>query len=374
MDARRYLAYCLIFFLALSLITVAINYRVDPYLVFGSARTEGFNKIKADINEHVRLSKAYYPKIGEWDILLAGNSRIEMGLNPRHHCFKELQANVYNLGIPGAGVGQQLGYALDIIYEQPVKEVFLSVDFVDFLIPGGTSPPSDQADWMANKGLRYRFDGSRNPDYRWNRTQDYFRALFSLDALVSSVRTVISQSVDQPDRDDFGFNPANDFRLAVTVEGPNALFAQKTAVLEAKYAKPWGLSYRDGSLARDFAILDEFLDIAESREIRVTLFTNPFHENFWSLLRRQGLHDLHDQWLGMLVEHTRRRAASAVLWDFSMDSEFIHEKVPAPGVKSGPLRWFWEPSHYRRELGDLMLDTMLADRCTSEAVFGKELR
>ena len=52
---------------------------------------------------------------------------------------------------------------------------------------------------------------------------------------------------------------------------------------------------------------------------------------------------------------------------------FTEESVPAAGVRSGPLRWFWEPSHYRSELGDLMLDTMLAGTCDADALIGEDL-
>ena len=86
--ARRYVIVTTLVFLVLSMLTITFNYRVDPYLIFGSARTEGFNKVKVDINEHVQISKAHHPYLREWDTLLVGNSRIEMGLDPQHHCFR----------------------------------------------------------------------------------------------------------------------------------------------------------------------------------------------------------------------------------------------------------------------------------------------
>ncbi len=209
---QRYLAISALLFVGLSVITIGVNYLVDPYLVFGSERHQGVNATKVDIGEHVRLSKAYHPTSMHWTALLIGNSRIEMGLDPNHHCFEQTKMDVYNIGIPGAGVRQQMEYALNIMHAQPVREVYLSLDYVDFLIPAGAEPPDRSFVWTKPTGrLRYTFEGSPNPEYRWQKLLDQYRALFSLNALESSIRTVVLQKPGQANRDDNGFNPADDF-------------------------------------------------------------------------------------------------------------------------------------------------------------------
>ena len=65
--------------------------------------------------------------------------------------------------------------------------------------------------------------------------------------------------------------------------------------------------------------------------------------------------------------------SSIIFWDFSGDSSFIHEAIPAAGVRSGPLQWFWEPAHYRRQLGDLMVNAMLSERCNADVAFGRQV-
>jgi hypothetical protein len=375
MTPRRYILATALLFVGLSSMTVLVNYLVDPYLILGSKCWHGFNAYKVEVNEHLSMSKAYHPLFGEWDTLLVGNSRIELGLDPLHSCFLKSGATVYNLGLPGAGVRRQLGYALNLLYQQPIKRVFLSVDFVDFLMPEGREAPLGEFEWSAPSGsLRYSFDGSVNPEYAWNTFIDYYRALFSLDALFSSLQTVALQVSYQSDRTDQGFNPARDMEHSVAVEGPHALFAQKMGKLESKYSQNWSIRYSDDSRSRDFAILGKFLKIAASRGVQVTIFTNPFHEQFWDLLRDNELYQMHQMWLVELQAFVSTASSVDVpLWDFSADSQYIHEKVPAGGVKSGPLTWFWEPAHYRKELGDLMLDTMLADRCESASQFGSKL-
>lgn len=373
MTARRYIFVCSLAFFAFSSITIATNYFVDPYLIFGTKRIAGFNNIKADINNFVRTTKAHHPNLGEWDTLLVGNSRIEMGLDPQHPCFQRAGAKVYNMGLPGAGVTQQLGYALNVIYQQPIKQVLVSVDFVDFLIREGSDPPLSLSELPYAGSLRYRFDGSVNPDYGRNTRKDFFRALFSLTATTSSAKTISLQSVHQADRHESGFNPAHDFERAVRSEGSAAIFEQKLNSLDKRYGGHWSLAYSDGSESSEFVALELFLKTAANKNIDTVLFLNPFHEEFWSLLRQHGLLDLYQEWLDSIKNTVERSSGHARLWDFSADSEFIHEPATEVNATSEPLQWFWEPAHYRRELGDKMLDSMLADQCGSNARFGKRI-
>lgn len=372
---RRYIFAFILAFLGFSTITVSINYLVDPYLMMGTKRWQGFNLHKIKIGKHLKMSKAYHPNFGEWDTLLVGNSRIEMGLDPNHACFRKSANKVYNLGLPGAGVRQQLEYALNLIYQQPVKQVFLSIDFVDFLVLNEWRPRNGKPDLGAPSGrLKFTFDGSKNPDHTSATFMDHYRALFSLDALFGSLQTLALQSPRQPDRDNHGFNPARDYQHGVNIEGAHAFFAQKMSIMENKYSQGWSLKYSNGSPSQSFAILARFLEIAEKKGVKVILFTNPFHQKFWGLLRDNNLYEMHQVWLNE-VQALISNAGSpnTSLWNFSIDSEYIHEKVPANNLKGNPLTWFWEPAHYRKELGDLMLNRMLADQCQNESQFGARL-
>jgi hypothetical protein len=373
MNSRSYIVAFAGFFVALSIAVLTVNYFVDPYLMTGAARISSFNQYKVDISNYVRTSKKYHPLQRTHDVLLVGNSRIEMGLAPSHVCFTRADQRVYNLGLPGASVSLQLAFASNIILQQPIREVYLSLDFSDFAMNSDIPPTASSAPQKNFPGsLQYYPDGSRNPDFRRIRLLDYYQALYSLDSLSSSLKTVLLQSVATADRDDQGFNPAYDFRLAALVEGPGALFEQKMASLGRSYSKPHYIRYSNGRLAPSFDSLTEFLERAQASDIRVTLFTNPFHAQYWEMIRDKGLQDAYDDWLSSLIGLLRQLDDTRFeLWDFASDSDFIHETVPATGIKTDPLHWFWEPSHYRKELGDLMLDAMLAESCGTAIVFGE---
>ena len=372
MSARTYIATIVAFALALALLVVAVNYSVDPYGITNAPRIEGFNRYKVDINNHSRLLKKYQPAFGDYNALVVGNSRVEMGIDPSHRCFTGAGMDVYNLGVPGAELRRQLGYALSVIDGRAVEHVFLSVDFTDFIWSRAWSPaPAAPIAEVTSGDFRRLPSGADNPRYLRGVVKDYYRALFSLDALISSARTVALQAETAPDRDARGFNPARDYAELVRVEGPRALFEQKMGELRARYQGEWYL--RDGP-ASEFADLDWFLDRAAAEGIRVTLFTNPFHQEYWRLLEARGLLQLHSEWIAQVQSLAARHpAAVAALWDFSAHSAYIDEPVPPAAFRGPPLDWFWEPAHYRRQLGDLMVEAMLAQSCGGKPAFGRRL-
>jgi len=375
MNAKTYIGRVVLSTLIVILIVLGLNYIVDPYAITGAMRFSGLNQYKSDINNYTRLSKKYQPLFRQHNMLIVGNSRVEMGMDPSHHCFSQDGWKVYNLGMPGAGVRTQLEYALNVMYQQPIKKILLSLDFTDFL---SSSPQSagglPDMTTEASGGLEYLPSGKPNPDFLRIKLVDYYKSLFSLDAVVSSLKTVAMQRDFATDRDESGFNPARDFAQSVHVEGPRALFDQKIFELERKYSNKWYLRDTRGRLDQSFDDVSEFLAIAADRNVEVRLFTNPFHESYWDILEKQNLMPVYADWMQSMESLVRtHKGGSVTFWDFSQDSPFIHEIVPPEGLKSGPLNWFWEPSHYRRELGDLMIDAMFAESCNTDVVFGNKV-
>ncbi len=374
MNFRRYIIRFTLFAVLLSGMTVAVNYVIDPFLVFGSKRIDGISAIKADINDHTAFMKSYHPLHDQWDALILGNSRVEMGFDPKHRCFGELGMQVYNLGVPGAKIDEVTEFAANVIYQQDISEIFLSIDYADFLIRLDRSDAAATATPLTSTNFRFGIDGNINPDFRWRALRERYQALFSLGALTSSAQTVILQSPASPDRDRHGFNPANDFRRSAEVEGPGALFAQKLTTLEDKFSRAWSMRTENGELSPAFDDLDVLLDLAREHDIRVTIIVSPFHESYWNVLRRHGLIEKRKAWRDILVTRLQRHRDLVSLWDFSSGLEFDTEGVPDHGVLTRPLTWYWEPVHFRRELGDLMIDTVLADRCDSGQVrFGERV-
>ncbi len=374
MDARNYLIRLGLYAIFACAVVVGCNYFIDPYGITGAPRLAGLNEQKADINDYARQFKKYQPLLVNVDTLIVGNSRAEMGVDPAHDCFVQKDWQVYNLAMPGAGVRMQLNYALNVLYAQPVKRVYLSVDFIDFIDNGPQHQQREPFMHQATGELRYLPDGTPNPEYLELKFKDYARALFSLDALVSSLKTVLGQGQFAPDRTVRGFNPARDLAGIVRVEGARALYDQKMENLQRKYAQGWYLRDPQGWLHPAFDDLDEFLAQATARDVEVVVFTHPFHASYWDLMAETSLLPQYEQWLESVTTLLRRHSDSVrAFWDFSADTRFTSEEIPGVGQRNNALRWFWEPAHYRSELGDKMVSRMLGPGCPDQDSFGRRL-
>jgi hypothetical protein len=374
MKPTKYFLSFFMFYGILSTVVIVTNMVVDPFSVIGSPRYEGFNQYKVDINNRVRLSKAYQPLRANFHTLIVGNSRVEMGINPKHACFSLNERKSYNLGMPGASVGYQAASALNLVYQKPIDTILISVDFTDFLVLPRHQPPRENSGIPSLDNATYKADGSVNEGYRLDYLKDYYQSLYSLDAFTSSIKTVLLQNRYAANRDDFGFNPAQDFFQTTSVEGAYALFSQKEEELESKYLSDWSLYYDNGQLSQDFAHLEEFLSRVTKRGIKVTVFTNPLHEHFWELMGRAKLMPQYSTFLNEVQSIILRSGNHNVdFWDFSGDSPYIHEDVPKTGAAGEGLKWFWEPAHYKKELGDLMIESMFAEECGAKQIFGQKI-
>ena len=374
MDARRYITQLSAYALLASALVVAANYFIDPYGVTGAPRVAGINASKSDINDFARQFKQYQPLQVASDTLIVGNSRAEMGIDPLHACFVAADMQVYNLAMPGAGVRMQLNYALNLMHEQPVKRVFLSVDFIDFISQQSQHPQPTPLMEQREGSLKYLPTGEANPGYALLKFKDYARALYSLDALTSSARTVLGQHEGAADRTTRGFNSANDMMEIVRVEGARALYDQKMQNLQKKYSQRWVFRDDRGWLHAAFDDLDAFLAEAGRQDVDVVVFTHPFHAAYWALFEEVGLMPDYRRWLeamqSLLASHSSTVSA---FWDFSGDSPYLAESFGEVGQRGNALQWFWEPAHYRRELGDKMVAAMLAPACDANEAFGVRL-
>jgi len=101
---------------------------------------------------------------------------------------------------------------------------------------------------------------------------------------------------------------------------------------------------------------------AEGTDLR--LFVTPLHAVIRAaLLPGLGLDERYEFWLKELVRINEEEAALAdkeplPLWDFSNLNTVTRDRIP-DASDPGPMRWYWEYSHYRKQTGDLILDRIL---------------
>ncbi|MCH9672853.1 MAG: hypothetical protein K0U93_15560 [Gammaproteobacteria bacterium] len=348
----------------------AINLIVDPFGFWEIVRVEGFNDTKPAATKRTRIVKSYAVLRAEPRTIIAGNSRPEMGIDPAAQEWPDDWRPVYSLTLPGAYFRLQVMNAAHAIANGGVKHVFLGVDFLDFLVPENATISARELPEKIPETQRLLLQNIDvpNPTRFISQGKDAWASLFSLDALVDSGLNVLARgdATASTVRAD-GFNPARDYEAIVRTEGQRALFAHKYQEIVARLVRRPLQVFQGGERwSRDFELLRRFLDDSKRRGITVTLFINPYHADYLDLITYADYWERFEEWKRVLA--TLAHDAQTPLWDFSGYDTFSTDNRPVPPLNA--LRWFWEPAHYRAELGSRMLARMVAGSTTSSNSLG----
>ena len=149
-----------------------------------------------------------------------------------------------------------------------------------------------------------------------------------------------------------------EYRIFVSRDGYNELFAQKNAMYEHQYCSQSPPNFADPARFESFRLLQRIADLAASHHIALFLVIYPYHADFLDILQKCGLWPSFDEWKRALVRiATRREDAPAPLriYDFSGYNRVTTERVPPLGDKRDQMRWYWESGHFKAALGDLII-------------------
>ncbi|WP_417317446.1 hypothetical protein [Emcibacter sp.] len=369
MSMKKFFLFWLAFVLLFLAAAATLTYVTDPYLMYGHAPKEGFNAVKPEAGPHSRQARLHVAHRTDMDVLIVGNSRVEMGIDPDHELFRARGQKAFNLGLPGSSIGMQYGYALDIVRDKKIQTVLIGVDFLDFLV----APDDRPRDWPPapedyDKRKKYHWDGTKNPDYGLQKVRDLAMPLISLSGVLDSVSTLMGQKTHGSTLTPDGFNPGNDMAWNTRKEGVMTLYKQKNPQLVKSFTrKKWQAFYKAGHWSNELALLDRFVTELRARDIEVHIFINPYHIQYLQVIERAGLWGEFEKWK-MALTTFEDYGDGVNIVDFSRITPYHTEPVLNAGKT--PLNWFWEPAHYRRELGDLMVRRLLGD-CS--VAFGQTL-
>jgi hypothetical protein len=368
-DAKLHKRFLLVLgttFLLVSLCAAGFNYLVDPYGLFGSHRVAGFNALKPTASERVRVTKPYMATRAKPRVVVGGNSRPEMGLNPQSPCWKDADQPVFNTAIPGADVFMQVRYVQHAVESGKARRILFGVDFLDFLVD--SKKTTGTLDWD-RLGRRYagrlRAESGTQSGLlsSYQQAEDMLGGLFSMVALGDSIVTLATQrDPHSATRREDGFNPALDYLPIIRNEGQAVLFTQKNAEVRKRLRQDdLGVLDANGRQSLPLLALRRLLHWAKSRDIEVVLFINPYHSDYLLQIETSGKWALLEEWKRQLTVAADEYAVA--LWDFNAFDPTSTEAPPLRGDRQGMLEWYWEPAHYRHELGDLMLAAMLDQTC-----------
>jgi len=351
--------------LGLGILVVTINLCVDPYEVFGAPRIAGISRSKPATRNHTMLAKTNQVARFRPATVVIGSSPVLIGIDASAPGWPAAMEPVFNYGIP-AGHETSPGFRTlqEAVATGGVKAAVVFLDFRNFLRPGKPGPA------LAEDGRRFRFlpDGEPNPDRPRQRVRDIFLSLATMRSLIDSLTTVAMQG--QPNGLDLapdGSGTEADFIDGARETGMHGLFAPKD-VREAERAGrlvPTMLEWR-GPLP-DLDAVAAIIAFARTHGVTLTLVIAPHHVDALELYWRAGLWPRVDQLKTELTALASAGGGAVTLWDFLDYSTFNTESVPPAGDRRTPMSWFWEPTQFKKQLGDVMIQRMFG---SDAPVFG----
>lgn len=308
-----------------SLLAVGLfNIAIDPYGVINSPDILGLNRLRTQKFSNVRLFKAIDVARLEPKTLLMGSSRTDLGLDPTHPALANKQP-AYNLALVGPNMYEVKRYFEHALKNQTqLRTVIIGIDL-----------------FMFNE---FKENGADFDEARLEKEsltlQELLNVALSSSAFQSSIRTIQSSLnfnayyLYHPNGQRYVYRNQPNEPLTKKFEG-----SIRGLINSEQY-------YKNYELSKYF--LDDLRDIIETckqRNIDLKIFISPSHASLWEAMRITGLWPVFEEWKREVVKITP-------VWDFSGFNSITTEPI------NEEMTNYWDSSHYRKEVGDLILNRL----------------
>lgn len=342
------------------------NWFIDPFAMYWSPQIEGINQKKPQASNRIRVTKPFRVAQTKPEILIMGNSRTELGISPHNDIFAGKR--VYNLSLAGATFHSQIDHIYHAMHQNDdLSTIIFGLDFFDFLVTEFGNETDNQ-----ETSYGHRIYSAKG----WQDKKAYYLELlslfYSLDTLKSSIATLAQQGTEIDSIDSLGFNNAHSYHKIMRAEGKIPLFKQKLAFVDNKLSqKAWRIDSKDGeTISPKFDKLLQLMRVSKTKGIALKLFINPYHYTYLHKISEQGYFDLYLTWKRKLTTFIDSQDQQNVtLIDFSGFNKFTLESENFNNPFDS-MKWYWEPAHYKKQLGDIILDSIYN---SSTSVFGTKL-
>ncbi|MCT7988531.1 hypothetical protein [Laspinema olomoucense] len=304
-----------------------LNIAVDPYGVFNSPTWLGLNQVKPEKDRQVRMFKAIDVVRIQPKMVFIGSSRTEFGLDTAHPAVSGVQP-AYNLGITGANIYEARRYFEHAISNNPsLKKAVIGLDFFMF-----GKQKENEVDFLENRLLISHIT-----------LQDKLNSLFSWRATRASLKTI---KVNRSAGDRVGhFYPDGRRNTKAYIQdiygGLQGVNIMKDLLIKNAFfqAKIQGETYEISHLEE----VKNLVNLCDKHQIECHFFISPSHVTQWESIRLSGAWELFEEW-------KRNLAKITPVWDFSGYNSITTEPP------SSTMKNYIDSSHYRKEIGDLVLN------------------
>ena len=349
------------------------NAAIDPYGNVHWIERPGFNSAKPAQQQRIKLVKAADIRRVQPRAIVLGTSRSHIGLRMSHPGWKASPR--YNAAFDGATLEESYAYLQHAEAVAPLQQVVLGIDTWQL----EENPSSVRPDF--NSTLLAR------PREPWTKLRMRFsdlQLLLSIDTLAASVDTLRAQTGAEPNwfgvdgqrlGPEFFRRPGEDYET----KSPRAYFLAVDRQ-EIGFKSPPALM-ASGSLSapvpaaiNSFEFLHRIVVFCRENHIDLRIFITPAHAHQIEIAAAMGEWDRIEQGKRDLVRLLALDAGAhgtslAPLWDFSGDSSVTDEPLPLAQNRR-EMRFYWDSSHFKEEVGDWVLDRLFGMVRPGQAVPG----
>ena len=334
MSSKKFLKIVLGLSFFVAILIGGVNYVVDPYGIY---KTNIFQN-KPEQDKNIRLAKVVKVEELKPVSISLGTSRTEYGYDPNHEYFSKPS---YNLAVSAASLYENRLYLEHAIKQENLKEVILVVDWRMF-----NDPKMRKLD---------DFENSFN-------VENIYKQLFSVDLFRSSLNTIIKQKVKssylENGQRDWYFNQEN-----IDKQGGHLKVMNKD---EESYYKKSDFKYNSNiyqdTKESSFDDFRKILELCYQNNIKLDIVFGPSHIRQWEAYDYYQDIETWYKWKKDVVLFVEKIADEQEktpyrIMDFSVYHELTAETVPTNPKEK--MKYHWEASHYKKELGDIVLDRLL---------------
>ncbi len=354
----------------------ATNIIVDPFWRFNLVTIPGMNEQRPVFSSFARMGKAGVVCRLQPTQVVMGTSRVEVGIDPKHPGWGSEPGPVYNLGLSGIGLQElSLTFRHLVNASSRLKRVVIGLDFLMFnanreAVVFGT----EVLDFDREQLVLTPSDGCSRS--LWYNAQN----LFGDTGLYYSYRTVTQQLGSNEkgkletmgawealyDRQGFRSYFPVGAQTQIDVLGPRIPFAQEGGYVAKVWRAPPDERYcftRPGQ-PNTMDVFRDLVLFARQSGVDVRFYLEPVHARMMLALQDAGLWPQFEDWKRGVVSVLNAESKESgkpqfPVWDFSGFNSVTNEHLPPDADKTSRLRGFWEAAHYKKEVGDLILDRIL---------------
>lgn len=339
---------------------------VDPYGLYRLVGPFRFNAVKPALTRYQEQIKQVRVLQVRPDIVILGNSRAEIGFDPKAPALLATGEKVYSLGIAGTDTDTTARQLRQLKADgiRP-KTLIIGLEFLDFVQPADMQAPAAPVEPVAAA-----IPGSPAGPAFWK-----FDVLFSLASVKDAIETLrIQHDGEAATMDLDGFNPLMEYGGHVRKEGYAKIFAQRASENARFFHRKSTTSLSPANWRRLQSILDTTLSM--DADIKFVIY--PYHAQIQAMYQDAGLWPLFEQWKHALVAtiaQARRDhpGARLAVYDFSGFGPYNCEHIPEAGETGAVTNWYWEGGHFKKALGDKVLARLMSGQEPQGVLFGFEL-